>query len=237
MAQSCFHFKQFAVDQRDCAMKVTRDACLLGAWAAVSGCRHLLDIGTGTGLLALMCAQRSSAQIDALELDAAAAARARDNCRQSPWSARIQVHHQSLQQWLEQLRRPRYDGIICNPPFFVDSLRCPDPQRNQARHTDTLDFATLSHCIDQLLTQDGHAWLLLPTDHLQQFMTHLPTGLYPEALCTLAHSAQHRPKRALLTLSRDRAPCTTDHLALFDSEGQYTDAARTLMAPYYLKLP
>lgn len=216
-------------------MKVTRDACLLGGWAEVSACQQLLDIGCGTGLLSLMCAQRSHARITALELDSDAALQALDNIQASPWAERIEVIQCSLQTWLQQSLHGTFDGIICNPPFFIDSLRCPDSARNQARHTDQLDYTTLIQAIDLLLSEQGRAWLLLPSQNIDHFTALLPASLILRETVLLAHSDQHSPKRCLLSLTRLPGFRQRSTLAIFDHTGEYSPQAKAILAPYYLR--
>lgn len=235
MSNQVFRFQQFQINQERCAMKVTRDACLLGSWAPVESCQQLLDIGTGTGLLALMCAQRTEGRITAIELDPDAAKQAIDNIGSSPWTRQIAVHHASLQQWQSQSPAGCYDGIICNPPFFVDSLRCPNNARNQARHTDQLTYTTLLQAIDYLLTAAGAAWLLLPTHNIERLRSALPPSLHITKIIQMRHSQTHPSKRALITLSHHAKKLEQLSLSLFDADGTYSPAATTLLAPYYLR--
>ena len=144
MANSYFQFQHFRIEQAACAMKVSTDACLLGAAADLAAARRILDIGTGTGLLALMAAQRNPhVTIEAVEIDPAAAAQAAANVAVSPWAGRIRVHAQSLAAYAATGPAPlanddlRFDHIVCNPPFFRQSLPAPDAARATARHEGT----------------------------------------------------------------------------------------------------
>ncbi len=134
-----FTFKQFFVAHDRCAMKVGTDGILLGAWAPVAGVKRCLDIGAGSGLLALMLAQRTddSVMIDAVELESEAAAQAQENINQSPWAERINVHTADILQWITQ-QTVRFDLIISNPPYYQQGVECATPQREQARYTTTL---------------------------------------------------------------------------------------------------
>lgn len=140
MPNPYFKFKQFTVYHDKCAMKVGTDGVLLGAWCDVAGARRVLDVGTGTGLIALMIAQRSEARITALDVDAAAVEQARENCSASPWAERIDVEQADFCSY-----RPDalFDCIVSNPPYFVEDVHCPDKQRNMARHTAGLTFSSL----------------------------------------------------------------------------------------------
>src|SRR5690554_2504372 len=140
---SVFRFKQFEVDQRDCPMKINTDGVLLGAIAgSVHGRGQFLDIGTGTGVIAMMLAQRyPEARVDAIEIDQGAAFRAAANFKDSPFSDRLTVNHVALESF--KTRPETYDLILSNPPFFMDSLKNPDQRKSVARHADPLFFQTL----------------------------------------------------------------------------------------------
>ena len=148
-----FRFKQFTIHQDACAMKVGTDGVLLGVLADVTAATHLLDIGTGTGLVALMLAQRNpSMSIDAIEIDSKAAKQAAENVAQSPWP-QIRVHCAALQTYTAN--QP-YNLIVSNPPYFVNSLKAPKAARTTARHTDSLSFNELVEGVDRLLSPAGH---------------------------------------------------------------------------------
>ena len=123
-------------------MKVGTDGVLLGAWASTERCQRILDVGTGTGLIALMLAQRSTASLDAIDIDLDACLQARENIAKSPFANRIQVYQTSLSEYMPD-ENIKYDLIVSNPPYFIDSLKCPDTKRNLARHTDTLSLPDL----------------------------------------------------------------------------------------------
>ena len=131
MSQPFFQFKQFTVWHDKCAMKVGTDGVLLGAWTPVESSARILDIGTGTGLVALMLAQRCSASVIALEIDGTAAQQAAENITRSPWGSRIEVVCQDFRLYSNKNNSLKYDTIVSNPPYFTDSLKCPDSQRTQ----------------------------------------------------------------------------------------------------------
>ena len=138
MSNLCFEFKQFTVWHDKCAMKVGTDGVLLGAWANVESAKHILDVGTGTGLIALMLAQRTvQADVTAIEIDSMAAIQARENIAHSPWKNRITLFNCDFRYFHDDLK---YDLIVSNPPYFVNALKCLDKQRNMARHTDLLYY-------------------------------------------------------------------------------------------------
>jgi len=167
MPNDFFHFKQFTIYQDHCAMKVGTDGVLLGAWTHVEQAKRILDIGTGTGLIALMLAQRSSAEIDAIEIDSDAASQARENVQRSPWSHRIHVLHTSLQDYLKE--KKKYDLIVANPPYFTDSLKTPDNRRSLARHNHELSQVLLIEGIQALLETGGRFNVILPASNFESF--------------------------------------------------------------------
>ena len=133
MGNDNFRFKQFTVFHNKCAMKVGTDGVLLGAWANLEDCESILDIGTGTGIIALMAAQRSNAEIEAIDIEKNACLQATENIENSPWPTRINVHNESLQLFAEKTEK-KYSHIISNPPFFCNSLLSDDKNRQLARH-------------------------------------------------------------------------------------------------------
>ncbi|WP_400191136.1 tRNA1(Val) (adenine(37)-N6)-methyltransferase [Hymenobacter sp. B81] len=240
MANSYFQFKQFRIEQGACAMKVCTDACVLGAVAAVAGAARLLDVGTGTGLLALMAAQRNpAARIEAVELDAAAAAQAAANVAASPWAGRIRVHAQSLQDFAATQPAP-FDHILSNPPFFRHSLRSPDAQRTTARHTaaDTLTFAELARFAADFLTAAGQLTVLLPPPEMQHFEREArQAGLYPSRQLVLRHRPGSKPLRHITAFSRQPAAVAEQELTLHESdEAGYSPAFQALLRDFYLHL-
>lgn len=169
MANSYFQFKQFTVIQEKSAMKVGTDGVLLGALAQVENAASVLDIGTGTGLVALMLAQRSQAQITGIEINADAAHEAQFNASNSPWNNRVTMLHTELKAFYDQHKTLQFDTIVCNPPFFENSLKAPDLARTQARHTDSLTPAALFFYAAKMLSKNGTIWLITPADSFNSF--------------------------------------------------------------------
>ena len=170
---SVFRFKQFELRQDKCAMKIGTDGVLLGAWANIAQASSILDIGTGTGVLALMAAQRHlTASIHALEINPAAQEQAQNNFAQSPWKERLQLLPYSLQDYLSLTPSIRYESLICNPPYYPSEQNSfiQKEARRQARSTATLDFSTLLSAAQALLTPFGNFSLILPTQEAQQFL-------------------------------------------------------------------
>lgn len=219
-------------------MKVCTDACVLGAWADVGVGGRLLDIGTGTGLLALMAAQRNtSAQIDAVEIDDDAFGQAVDNVADSPFADRVRVHQQAIQAFaaLGEYQQ-QYDRILTNPPFYTSQLRSPDAAVNRALHTDDLPFGELLSAVRQLLRSDGQWWVLLPPYEMKLLTTLAQTnGLYPFRQLDLRHHAQKPVFRQVTAFSLAEKPVELHELAVYETDGRtYTDAFRNLLRHYYL---
>lgn len=219
-------------------MKVCTDACVLGAWADVGTGGRLLDIGTGTGLLALMAAQRNiSAQIDAVEIDDDAFGQAVDNVADSPFADRVRVHHQSIQTFAALAEnRQQYDRILTNPPFYTNQLRSPDAAVNRALHTDDLPFGELLSAVRQLLRPDGQWWVLLPPYEMTQLIT-LAKSYELCSFCQLdlRHHAQKPVFRQVTGFSFVDKPVKLHELAVYETDGRtYTDAFQNLLRDYYL---
>lgn len=162
MPQETFVFKQFTIHQDKCPMKVGTDAVLLGAWIQPQQSKTILDIGTGTGILALMLAQKSTAAIDAIDVDIEAIAQAKENVEFCKWRERIKVSHTSLQKYVKECPH-KYDLIVSNPPYFTDSSKSPEEGRTLARHNDFLPFVELVEGVVALLEPKGKFYVILPT--------------------------------------------------------------------------
>lgn len=239
MANPFFKFKQFTVWHDKCAMKVGTDGVLLGAWCEAPQARTILDVGCGTGLISLMLAQRMPAQIDAIDIDGSACIQAQENVERSPFAGRIQVFHRSLADYAcEQAGKKRYDCIVSNPPYFVDSLKCPNPQRNMARHTDTLPLRQLIQDSLSLLAPHGTLCLVLPFDQRDQLMDlSEKASLYLQKETIVYPTPTSLPKRLLVQLGKQ--PCgepQTSRLVIEKERHQYTDEFTALAKDYYLYL-
>lgn len=239
MANHYFHFKAFSIYQDACAMKVCTDSCLFGAWVADYLQQHqpnignLLDIGTGTGLLALMLAQQIPATIDAVEIDEAAARQAAGNFSASPWSARLQVNHCSIQEFAAK-STSRYDFIIINPPFFENDLQSGQENRNLALHSKALRLNELIGGIEQLLQPGGCFSILIPFSRSGYFKAEAEKSFfYPLREVQVRQTTSHDFFRSMLIFGRQAAECITEDLAIKDGP-DYTDGFRKLLTPYYL---
>ena len=234
MANTYFSFKQFTVHHDRCAMKVGTDGVLLGAWTDVSSSRRILDIGTGTGLIALMLAQRSSARITAIDIDSEAVEQARENVGLSPWKDRIEVH---LQDVCEYAPEEGFDVIVSNPPYFNHSLKCPDSQRTTARHTDSLDAGQLIGKAAGFLHPDGWFSVVIPADQSDDFIRMATNcGLFLSRHTHVITRPSLPPKRSLLEFRKTPVECRTDELLIELDRHVYSDAYIALTKDFYLKM-
>lgn len=201
MSNPYFQFKQFTVWHDKCAMKVGTDGVLLGAWTSVESAHRILDIGTGTGLVALMLAQRSlpDANIVALEIDEAAVGQARENVIRSPWKERVEVVQADFRKYRSS---DKFDVIVSNPPYFVDSLECPDRQRAAARHNDSLTYEDLLEGVSGLLTENGFFTVVIPADVAERVKKIASIKkLYAVRQLNVITKPGGIPKRVLITFS------------------------------------
>ncbi|MBL7712490.1 MAG: methyltransferase [Chitinophagaceae bacterium] len=236
MGNAYFQFKQFRIGQEHCAMKVSTDACIQGAWTPLAPeVKNVWDIGTGTGLLSLMIAQRCpGGTIDAVEIDAAAAAQAAENIRHSVFSDRVQLHHGDALCWNTE---KQYELIICNPPFFTGSLKGPDEQRNLARHTGSLNLETLAGLITAKLSENGYASVLLPLSETGKWATAASgKGLFVNHMLRVMPFEHSSANRAVLICSRRQSTLQEDTMVIYREPGVYTERFTELMRPFYLNL-
>lgn len=231
-----FQFKQFSITDNDCGMPVSTDAVLLGAWARAGSDQSILDIGTGTGVLALMMAQRfPSAQIVAIDIDEMAATTALFNSAQSAWANSINVVHGDILLW-ENPRR--FDTIICNPPYFTAGLQANDPRRAAARHTNNLSHRDLIKALKNRLEQKkGQAHLILPSleaDNLQREAA--SESLFCHQITSVKSTPDKPISRKLMTLSlQEPAQCKVNQL-IIQEKGKYTADFIALTKDFYLKM-
>jgi len=230
-----FHFQQFSLNQAGCAMKIGTDGIMLGAWAPIeAGVPSLLDMGTGTGLLALMAAQRNpQARIWGLEIEAGAAARAQENVRQSPWADRIRILHQSVQAFSSP---ESFEAILCNPPYFSAGVLPATEARRLARHNEQLSLSELMQQIERLLSQSGQAHVVLPWEAQEELLSLASqAGLYPQQLVQVHSRPQKPPFRMLISLGRKEASYSPRSLFLHEETGtHYHPAYQQLVQAFYL---
>ena len=220
-------------------MKVGTDGVLLGAWARVEHCRHILDMGTGTGLVALMAAQRSEAHIVAIDLDAEAVAQATDNVAASPWKERIHVLEADARNLEFKIQNSEFlfDSILCNPPFFENSLKCPDAQRTMARHTDTLTFDELARSAARLLAPEGELSVVIPHDRAHDMTVSCAChGLFATRQTIVVPVEGGKPKRILMAFTREGAAHAPATLCIQDKQRHHTPEYVRLVEDFYLKM-
>lgn len=209
MANDYFRFKKFTIHQSMCAMKVGTDGTLLGAWA--NGGKHVLDIGTGTGLIALMMAQRCPDSIvKGIDIDEVAVGQARQNVEESIFAGRVSIECCDLAD-----AEGEYDSLVCNPPFFVDSLSCPDAQRSMARHADTLTYASLMENGWRLLSDRGEFSLIIPFNYKSRLESEaILMGFFKTRECAVKTTPTKSPRRYLLAFRKHVAPMEWSELII-----------------------
>lgn len=253
-----FRFRQFTIHQDRCAMKVGTDGVLLGAWASlltteaghhlrptsVTNDARILDIGTGTGLLSLMMAQRMSEanptqpfSITAIEIDEAAAQQAQENFSDSPWGPHFTLVNQPLQTYQTT---DEYQLILSNPPFYNATLKPDDEARAMARHKDSLPVAEIMHFAQSHLSEGGRLALIYPTDYDSEVMTAaVLSGLQAVRLCDVLTKVGKPCKRRMAEFMRSASPhpqLCREELAIRDAEGKFSPSYRQLTEPFYLHL-
>ena len=235
MVNSYFHFKQFTINQDKCTFKVGTDGVLLGACADVAGARKILDIGTGTGLIALMLAQRSNAEITAIEPDHDSYEQACDNVRQSKWHKRIKVVNTDLQNY--DPGDVRFNLIVTNPPWFADSLRNPDPCKAAARHNVTLDNAGLLKGVARFLDDDGRFQVIMPYVEGNIFIAEAgERGLFCNSILKIKPLPTSEVRRLILAFSRERLKASEKFLTIeHGKRHEFTEEYINLTKDFYPK--
>lgn len=229
-----FQFKQFSIEQNLCAMKVGTDGVLLGAWATIPD-GLVLDIGTGTGVISLMLAQRNANSIiHAIDIDKNAFLQSKSNFESSPWSNRINAYHSSLQDFEPD---KRYQLIVSNPPFFVNSSKSQNEAKNTARHTDELSFDTLLQSVASLLLPDGIFSVVLPFSAVSEFVELAKNQhLFLNRLCEVKPNLAKPPKRALMEFVLQEKELETTSLTIETNQRHvYTLAYQNLTKDFYLE--
>jgi tRNA1Val (adenine37-N6)-methyltransferase len=232
-----FHFKKFSIDDSKAAMKIGTDAVLIGAWVPCGNETRILDIGTGSGILALMMAQRNTnTLIDAVEIDYDASMLAELNVQLSPWPNQVHIFNTTIQEF-SLANKHNYSLVICNPPFFTDSLKAPDKARSTARHNDTLPVKDLLHCTSNLLTDNGKAAFIIPANAYENWKVEAAKQyLYPTLTTWVKSSESHNPHRVMIAFSREKQPAIIDNeISIYSSKNIYSPEYRELTRDFYLK--
>ena len=235
---STFKFKQFSVEQDRCAMKIGTDGVLLGAWSPIpDNCYSVLDIGTGTGIIAMMIAQRSSAeQIDALEIAEEAYEQAAENFENSPWSDRLFCFHAGLDELIEE-PEDEYDLIISNPPFYTDDYKSDNTSRDLARFEDALPFEELIEAAALLLSDNGIFSVIIPFKEEERFVAMCKElDLFPLKITRVKGTPTSEIKRSLLAFCRIEQTPLIDELVIEISRHNYTPEYIELTKEFYLKM-
>ena len=234
-----FQFKQFTVKQDRCAMKVGTDGVLLGAWSPIpENCFSILDIGTGTGIIALMTAQRSQAeQVDAIEIDEDAYEQAVENFENSPWNDRLFCFHAGLDEFIEE-PEDEYDLIICNPPFYSENYKTEDEQRDLARFQDAMPFEILVEAADLLLSENGVFSVIIPFKEEENFIALAKEfELHPFKITRVKGNSTSSIKRSLLAFSRTAIiNAAINELVIEIERHIYTEEYISLTKDFYLKM-
>jgi tRNA1Val (adenine37-N6)-methyltransferase len=235
VANSYFEFKKFTIHQDRCAFKVTTDACVLGAYVHELNPDSICDIGTGTGIIALMLAQKfPGSKIDAIEIDTSSAIQARENVDASPWSERIMVINQSIQDFSTRTKK-KFMLIVCNPPYYEDHLRSKDNQKNLTKHNYTISIKELANSINILLKDQGVFYTIMPAfsfcklrEELERFNIRLFDKLG-------IHSKMEKPLyRYIGGFCRKTVHLKEDTLIIYNKNGKYSESFKKLLKDYYL---
>jgi len=233
-----FHFKEFSVKQDKCAMKIGTDGVLLGAWVSLKHFpENSLDIGGGTGIIALQLAQRSLIEtIDAVEFDGDAYQQCVENFENSPWSDRLFCYHASIQEFSSEMDGS-YDLIVSNPPFYSENYKTDDPSRDAARFTETLPFEHLIICAVHLLSEKGVFALILPKKEEQKFvMLAEKSDLFPQRICHVQGTPVSEVKRSMIEFSFQKNEIEIETLIIETARHLYTKNYKELVQDFYLKM-
>lgn len=230
-----FQFKKFTVVQEKSAMKVGTDGVLLGAWINPGVAETILDVGTGTGLIALMLAQRSEAEITAIEIEKNAAGEASENVARSPWKERIKVVHAAFQEFSET-NNQAFGLIVSNPPYFSNALKSSNTMRSVARHDEKLPFYKLVQGARKLLRPDGRLAVILPVPAWKEFSDIAGFyGLFPIRILRVKPAPEREPNRILCEFGTAREDLTEETLTILNIDGKsYSDDYKRLTRDFYL---
>jgi tRNA1Val (adenine37-N6)-methyltransferase len=236
MSETSFRFKQFTIHQEKCAMKVGTDAVLLGSWVLPENAIHILDIGSGTGIISLMLAQKSEAEIDAIDIDENAYNQTKENFRISPWFFRMFPHHVSLQEFAKD-KVPSYDLIVTNPPYFHHASKPNVEARVHARHSEVLTFDELIDGAIKLLLPNGRLCVILPCKEGMEFLDKAQKrGLFCRNLLRVRTRSDKSEKRLLMQFSFQFGMMTDEEITIQEEDGSFTNDYIELTKEYYINL-
>ena len=233
-----FKFKKFQVNQDKCAMKIGTDGMLLGAWTSLKNDPFsVLDIGAGTGILSLMLAQRSKAElIEAIEIDDNAYEQCAENFDNSVWNDRLTCYHASLLEFVKEIE-DNYDLIVCNPPFYTEDYKTENDARDLARFNDAMPFDHLIYAVANLLSENGLFTIIIPLKEESSFIDlALKNGLFPNKILRVRGNLNSDIKRSLIEFSFKNKTLKTSELTIETSRHKYTDDYIKLTKDFYLKM-
>lgn len=232
--ENAFQFKQFKVYHHQSTLKVGTDAILLGAWADINNTEKILEIGSGCGVISLMLAQRTNAFIDAIDIDKKSCEEAIRNVEISPWQNQIKISNISFQNYYKTTEY-QYDLIISNPPFFSNSLKSSDINKNLAKHNDNLSFDELAKGIYKLLKNKGKAYIILPVNEAERFKLEASKQhLHCQKEIEIYTSVKKPISRLLMQFGKDIKFFTKEKLRIMDGNQNYTPDFKNLTKDYYL---
>jgi tRNA1Val (adenine37-N6)-methyltransferase len=236
MSHSTFVFKQFNIQQDKCAMKIGTDAVLIGAWVETKDASSILDIGTGTGIIAIMLAQKSTAKIDAIDMELSAYEQAAENVRFCKWNEQINVHHATFQEYNSRINH-KYDLIVSNPPYFVDSSKAHGEERTHARHNDHLPFEELVKGVSKVLQPKGRFCVILPKQEAAQLRAIAERhGLHLSKLLRVKTKADKEAEKRHVMQFEFNPQSFSESTLVIEKDGrhEYTDEYRQLTRDYYI---
>jgi len=231
-----FQFKQFEVEDKNCAMKVGTDAVLLGSWVNIENAESALDIGTGSGVIALMLAQRSDAEITGIDIHEPSILDATENFKESPWKSRLMARNFSLQEFVN-FNEKKYDLIVSNPPFFSNSLISPSENKSLAKHNQSLSQYELLKSVLTLLKENGKFSVILPASEISEFtIKAVKMGFYTKKQLRIFPKTNKAFNRIITTFSlQPFGICEIEELIIRDQNNNYTSEYKDLTKYFYLK--
>lgn len=235
MANPYFQFKKFTLFHDKCAMKIGTDGVLLGAWANIANTKIILDVGTGTGLIAIMLAQRGKAMIDAIEINEAACMQARENISGCPWASRIRLINASFQEYAKDCNK-KYDLIVSNPPFYTNQYKPAETTRSVARHDDSLSLKETIFFAEQILSHKGILSVIIPVESMKDFTVYLShVNLFVIRVLQVIPSPGKPVRRVLIEAGRNKTDTETDSLTIDTGRRHdYTHEYKLLTKDFYL---
>jgi tRNA1Val (adenine37-N6)-methyltransferase len=235
MPNNYFQFKQFTIHHDRCAMKVGTDGVLLGAWTDTTAAGTILDAGSGSGLIALMMAQRSKATIHAVEIEKNTSEQSIENINRSSWKERIFVVNDSFQHFAEETKL-RFDLIVSNPPFFLNSLKPDNPDKTTARHCDQLPVGDLMKFSSALLNGNGRLAIIIPYDLNETANgAALSESLFCIRRTIVKTKAGSKPERLMMEFSKKPEPVKETELTIYANENIFSEDYKNLTKDFYLK--